>query len=82
MGAASTWASSDQPSHTAYVATANDDGELIMPGDDPERPGIIQKITYFDISEHNWQWKLEFSRDQKELIEVARIRGSKKRNDI
>lgn len=71
------WASSDQPIFTSYVATANDDGELVMLGDDPERPSVTQKITYFDISENGWHWKLEFSNDGENWLEVARIRGTK-----
>ena len=67
------WASSDAPGFTTYEASAKENGELVMMGDDPDRPGVTQRITYFDISSEGWSWKMEFSRDKENWVEVARI---------
>ncbi len=75
------WASSDQPTFTEYEATTNERGELMMIGDDRERPGVTQKITYFDISENGWNWKMEFSRNGQEWVEVARIQARPMRRE-
>lgn len=72
-----TWASSDSPSFTTYDAKANEDGEMIMSGPDPDRPGVTQRITYFDIRNDQWSWKMEFSTDGENWLEVARIAATR-----
>lgn len=67
------WASNDQSTFTSYTAVANVEGNVVMQGSDPERPGIVQKITYYGIEEDSWQWKMEFSGDEVNWLEVARI---------
>ncbi len=71
------WAASDQSTFTMYSARANERGELVMTGDDATRPGVTQRITYFDIADDQWQWRMEFSRDDENWVEVARIRASR-----
>ncbi len=73
------WASSDSPSFAIYTAKANDRGEMVMSGPDPERPGVMQRITYFDITHDRWSWKMEFSRDGENWLEVARIAATRKK---
>ena len=74
-----TWAASDSPSFTTYTANANERGEIVMSGPDPDRPGVTQRITYFDIMDDQWSWRLEFSRDDENWLEVARISAARMR---
>ncbi len=74
------WASNDNSNFTSYIATSNDQGELIMIGEDLERPGLTQKITYFQITKDSWKWKMEFSNDEKNWTEVARIQATARKS--
>ena len=71
------WASNDQAVFTTYTARANERGVLVMTGEDPTRPGVTQRITYFDITESQWHWRMEFSNDGVNWLEVARIQATR-----
>jgi len=71
------WASSDSDKATVYEAQQQEDESMQMIGRDPER-GLMQRITYFEIKQDSWRWKMAFSKDGENWLEVARIHAVRK----
>ncbi|MEM7081782.1 MAG: hypothetical protein AAF465_03530 [Pseudomonadota bacterium] len=59
--------------------TAVSDAEtIVMLSDKPGANGFHSRITFFDIQDNSFEWKMEWSKDQKQWLEVHRIHGVRK----
>lgn len=68
------WASSNGKKVDTFVATVSD-GQLVMTG---VFGGRQSRITFFDMTEDSFDWKLEFQNAQDESwLEVYRIHGDR-----
>lgn len=62
---------------SGFTATSSDES-IVMLSDKPGANGFHSRITFFDIKDNTFEWKLERSRDQEKWLEVYRIHGKRK----
>lgn len=74
-----TWVSSDDRVFAVYTAMQLSDGRMRMTGTDPSRPGVKQRITYYDFQPDSWRWSLEFSRNGSDWLTVSRMTAERMR---
>lgn len=67
--------SSTKPS--TFTATSTDE-EIVMQADVLNPQGFHRRITFFDITDSTFEWKLEWSKDREQWREVYRIHGTRK----
>ena len=72
-----TWLTASSKKAERYTAMSND-SEVVMLSEELNTRGQHSRITFFDMSETNFEWKLEQSKDKENWIEVYRIHGTKK----
>lgn len=72
-----TWLTPKSTTPQTFTAQSNDD-EIVMFADAINPQGFHSRITFFDMTDETFEWKLEFSRDQENWFEVHRIHGVKK----
>ena len=62
---------------SGFTATSTDES-IVMLSDKPGPGGFHSRITFFDIKDSSFEWKLERSKDQDQWLEVFRIHGTRK----
>lgn len=70
------WIANSARSLSTYMATNEPDGSVVM----TSHWGVpnMRRITFFDMQEDSFEWKLELSNDEGETwLEVFRIHGSR-----
>lgn len=72
-----TWLTTTSSQPQFYTANSNEK-QIIMLSDVAGPNENFSRITFFDMSETSFEWKLEWSKDQQTWQEVYRIHGSKK----
>ena len=72
-----TWLTAAAAPPSGFTATSTED-HIIMLSDQPGPGGFYRKITFFDMQDKSFEWKLERSKDQKQWREVYRIHGTRK----
>jgi hypothetical protein len=72
-----TWLTVKSSSPQNFTATSTEES-IVMLGDKPDAKGNHSRITFFDITETSFEWKLEWSQDQEKWLEVYRIHGTRK----
>ncbi len=72
-----TWLTAAAAPPTRFTASSTDE-RIVMLGDEPNANGFYSRITFFDIKDDSFEWKLEWSKDQKQWREVSRIHGVRK----
>ena len=75
-----TWLTTKSSKAELYSATS-DDEKVVMLSDSANGEGKFSRITFFDMNDTSFEWKLEQSSDQENWLEVYRIHGSKKLRD-
>lgn len=72
-----TWLTVKSSKPATFTAISSNEN-IVMLADDPNPQGFYGRVTFFDITETAFEWKLEWSKDQKLWQEVYRIHGSRK----
>ncbi len=72
-----TWLTTASKKPQSFVASSTTD-ELVMLTETKDARGNYNRITFFDISDTKFEWKLEWSQDQESWLEVYRIHGVRK----
>lgn len=72
-----TWLTAKSTKPATFTAIS-DDEKIVMQADVVNPQGFHSRITFFDITESNFEWKLEWSKDLEQWTEVYRIHGSRK----
>ncbi len=72
-----TWLTTASTQAMRITATSNDD-EIVMLVDGLNPQGFHSRVTFFDMTETHFEWKMEWSRDEETWFEVHRIHGTKK----
>jgi len=73
-----TWLAT-QSSEPVTLTAFSDDEKMVMLTDRKNPQGKFGRITFFDITEDHFEWKLEWSDDQVQWLEVHRIHGTRRR---
>lgn len=60
-----------------FTAVSNDE-EIVMFADLVNPQGYHSRITFFDMTDTTFEWKLEWSKDKESWFEVHRIHGKRK----
>ena len=60
------------------ITALSDDEKIVMLVDNPNPQGFYSRITFFDIKDTTFEWKMEQSKDQQNWREVYRIHGKRK----
>ncbi len=72
-----TWLTIASTKPAGFTATSTNE-EIVMLSDTANPQGFFGRITFFDMTEESFEWKLEWSKDQEQWQEVYRIHGKKK----
>ncbi|MEM7359663.1 MAG: hypothetical protein AAF431_11245 [Pseudomonadota bacterium] len=72
-----TWLTPTSTEPNSFTALSTDE-EVVMLNEKPNAQGNYSRITFFDMTEETFEWKLEWSKDQENWLEVYRIHGRKK----
>lgn len=72
-----TWLTVKSSKPATFTAISSNE-KIVMLADDPNPQGYYGRVTFFEITETTFEWKLEWSKDQKLWQEVYRIHGSRK----
>ncbi len=65
---------------SGFTATSTEES-IVMLSDKPGANGFHSRITFFDMKEDTFEWKLEWSKDKESWREVYRIHGKRKPAD-
>lgn len=76
-----TWLTVGASKALTMTAVSSDD-EIIMLSDEANAQGRYSRITFFDMTEDTFEWKLEWSNDQNLWVEVYRIHGTRRKDDV
>ena len=74
-----TWLTTASPQPETFSATS-DGQEIVMRSEAANSLGFHSRITFFDITESSFEWKLEWSQDQEKWKEVYRIHATRRAN--
>jgi hypothetical protein len=72
-----TWLTTASTRALTMTAESTND-QIVMLADDANPQGYYSRITFFDMAETSFEWKLEWSSDRIVWVEVYRIHGSRK----
>lgn len=72
-----TWLTTTSTQPQTFTAVSNDK-EIVMLSDAVNPQGFHGRVTFFDITETTFEWKLEWSKDKEQWREVYRIHGTRK----
>lgn len=72
-----TWLTPGSTKPNNFTATSTAD-EIVMRGNALNPQGFHSRITFFDMTDTTFEWKLEWSKDEENWTEVYRIHGKKK----
>ena len=75
-----TWLTTASSKPSGFTAQSNDE-QVVMISDTKDLRGNFNRITFFDMQENSFKWKLEWSADKEAWLEVARIHGKRKLTD-
>lgn len=71
------WISNSDKKLSTFTATAQGDSALVMRG--THASGNDARITFFDITDTRFEWKLEFAQEDGSWLEVYRIHAVRRR---
>ncbi len=71
-----TWLTPTSAKPANFTATSTDK-TIIMLSDDANPQGFFGRITFFDMTDSSFEWKLEWSKDKETWTEVYRIHGTR-----
>ncbi len=71
-----TWLTISAKAPVSFTATSTDE-EIVMLSDIANSQGYFGRVTFFDIDDTSFEWKLEWSKDRDQWGEVYRIHGSR-----
>ncbi len=72
-----TWLTVQSTTPASFTATSTDE-EIVMLSDIANPQGFFGRITFFDMQENSFEWKLEWSKDKESWAEVYKIHGTRK----
>ena len=72
-----TWLTTASTKPQTFTARSSDE-EIVMLAESKTPTGFYSRITFFDMQRTSFEWKLEYSKDQKKWNEVYRIHGTRK----
>ena len=72
-----TWLTTASSTPSNFTASSTEDS-VVMLRDKPDANGNWRRITFFDMTEETFEWKMEWSQDKESWLEVARIHGKRK----
>jgi hypothetical protein len=72
-----TWLTVASTTPASFTATSTPE-QIVMLSDTANPQGFWGRITFFDIAENSFEWKLEWSKDKETWSEVYKIHGSRK----
>ena len=72
-----TWLATRSAVPANFTAESTDD-QVVMISDDKDANGNYRRITFYDMTEDSFEWKMEWSQDKESWLEVARIHGKSK----
>ncbi len=72
-----TWLTVQSTTPASFTATSTPD-EIVMLSDIANPQGFFGRITFFDMQEDSFEWKLEWSKDKESWMEVYKIHGKRK----
>ncbi len=72
-----TWLTISSTEPAGFTATSTDE-QIVMLSDVANPKGFFGRITFFDMKRDSFEWKLEWSRDKEQWMEVYRIHGTRK----
>ena len=73
-----TWLTTASSKPMTITATSDDD-RVVMNVDDKSAHGFYNRVTFFDMTDTSFEWKMEVSKDREQWREVHRIHATKKR---
>ncbi len=71
-----TWLTTASTKAATFTAASTND-EIVMRADDLTPTGFHSRITFFEMTDTSFKWKLEYSKDQESWFEVYRIFGTR-----
>lgn len=71
-----TWLTPASAQPQNFTATSTDE-QIVMLSDTANPQGFFGRITFFDMMDTSFEWKLEWSKDKEQWMEVYRIHGSR-----
>ncbi len=71
-----TWLTVLSKTPVGFTATSTDE-QIVMLSDIQNPQGFFGRITFFDMTEASFEWKLEWSKDKEQWTEVYRIHGTR-----
>lgn len=72
-----TWLTITSATPASFTATSTAD-EIVMLSDIANPQGFFGRITFFDMQDDSFEWKLEWSKDKESWFNVYRIHGTRK----
>jgi len=72
-----TWLTPASTQPQNFTAISGDE-KIVMLGDNVDPQGYHSRITFFDMTETTFEWKLQWSKDQENWFDVYRIHGIRK----
>lgn len=72
-----TWLTINSTAPATFTATSTD-SEIVMLSDIANPQGYFGRVTFFDMTDTSFEWKLEWSKDKEQWGEVYRIHGTRK----
>lgn len=72
-----TWLTTTSSKPQTLTATSTDE-QIVMYRDGQDAQGNYSRITFFAMRQDSFEWKLEWSKDQQNWLEVYRIHGTRK----
>lgn len=71
-----TWLTITSSTPVSFTATSTDE-QIVMLSDIANPQGFFGRITFFDMTNASFEWKLEWSKDKEQWSEVYRIHGTR-----
>lgn len=71
-----TWLTPLSTTPANFTATSTE-SEIVMLSDIANPQGFFGRITFFDMTDESFEWKLEWSKDKEQWMEVYRIHGTR-----
>lgn len=71
-----TWLATLSAAPQNFTAMSTEE-HIVMLSDRENPQGFFARITFFDVTESSFEWKLEWSKDKEQWMEVYRIHGTR-----
>ena len=72
-----TWLTTASSAPQSFTAESTDE-RIVMSNLAPDAKGFYHRITFFDMTHDRFEWKLEWSKDRSQWLEVYRIHAKRK----